>query len=117
MNIAYKEGSTALAVDAVDFKVYISVQGTTGESAASANARCAYTHTIYYRTLDTDAWSLNLPNPNYVATSPTRNATTLAFSVDATVEQFILFGNNKACRIVSRIHTNSLPVESIEEVI
>ena len=116
MNIAYQEGSTAYAVDAFDFKVNKSVQGTTGESAATANARCAYTPTIYYRTLDTDVWSLNLPNPNYVATSPARNATTLAFSVDATVGQFILFGDNKACSYVRWVHTNSLTVESIEEV-
>ena len=63
MNIAYQEGSTALAVDAADFKVYISVQETTGESAASANARCAYTHIIYYRTLVTDELVIKFAKP------------------------------------------------------
>ena len=116
VNIAYQEGSTALAIDAFDFTVNNSVLGTTGESAATANARCTYTHTTYYRTLDTDDWSLDLPIPNYVATSPARDATTLAFSVYATVGQFILPGENKACRYVRRVHTNSLTMESIEEV-
>ena len=70
-----------MSVGAFDFTVNNNVLLTTGATAATANARCAITHKTYYRTLETDAWSESLPSPNYVATSPARDATTLAFSI------------------------------------
>ena len=76
------------------------ILGTTDVDAATANARCAYTHTTYYRTLETDAWSTTAPN--YVATSPAPDATTLAFSVSTTT--LATSGDNIATRYVRRVH-------------
>ena len=80
------------------------ILGTTGATAATAVARCDYTHTTYYRTLETDAWSTTLPTNNYVATTPARDATTLAFSVYTTAGQIGTSGDNIATRYVRRVH-------------
>ena len=72
-------------------------------NAADAGARCAYTHKTYYRELETDVWSETAPN--YVATSPARNAATLAFSVSTTSPNLIATSGDKiATRYVRRVH-------------
>ena len=83
-----------MAVGAFDFTVNNIILGTTNVAAATANARCAYTHTTYYRTLETDLWSTTLPTNNYVASSPARDTTTLAFSVYTTAGQIGISGDN-----------------------
>ena len=91
-----------MAVGDFDFKVNNIILGTTNVAAATANARCAYTHTTYYRTLETDAWSTTAPN--YVASSPARDTTTLAFSVSTTAGLIGTSGDNIATRYVRRVH-------------
>ena len=89
---------------AFDFTVNNNVLGTTGATAATAVARCDYIHKTYYRTLETDAWSENLPSPNYVATSPARDTKTLAFSVLTTADTISTPGDTIALRYVRRVH-------------
>jgi len=79
------------------------ILATTADASATANARCEYTHKTYYRTLETDTWSESLPSPNYVATSPARDDTTLAFSVSITTG-IATPGDNIASRFVRRVH-------------
>jgi hypothetical protein len=79
------------------------ILATTADPSATAIARCTYTHKTYYRTLETDAWSESLPSPNYVATSPARDTTTLEFSVSITTG-IATAGDNIASRFVRRVH-------------
>ena len=92
-----------MPVGAFDFNVNNNVLVTFGATAATANARCAYTHKTYYRSLETDVWSESLPSPNYVATSPARDTTTLAFSVYIATG-IATPGDNIASRFVRRVH-------------
>ena len=72
-------------------------------NAATAVARCDYSHLTYYRTLETDVWTTTAPN--YVAASPARDATTLAFSVSTTTPNLLATSGDKiATRFVRRVH-------------
>jgi hypothetical protein len=79
------------------------ILGTTADTSATANARCDYTHKTYYRTLETENWSESSPNPNYVATLPGPDATTLAFNIYI-ASGIATPGDNIASRFVRRVH-------------
>ena len=87
---------------AFDFTVNNNVLGTTGATASTAVAKCDYIHKTYYRNLETDAWSET--SPNYVATSPARDATTLAFSILTNAGTISTPGDTIASRYVRRVH-------------
>ena len=102
-------GSTAVAVPAFGFTVNNVILGTTGDSSTTANARCAYTHEFYYRTLETDPWTklsdaAGVSGATFISTSTAMDFTTLAFSILTAANVIATPGDSIASRYVRRAH-------------